>query len=192
LVGFGPNAALCRVAATKKQSAEAKMRIAAPAGDIGMPGTRSVKWKLASKMLANDCFMPELDRVLGKRILLVDDDQGARESIKLLLNIDRHNVLEATNGHEALELFHQSILDLVIIDYFMPQMEGREVAAQIKLSAPYLPILMITAYIEKLVDIDNPVDAVLPKPFGIAELRQAIGRLLNQSGPQSQNLAQNS
>jgi CheY-like chemotaxis protein len=143
-------------------------------------------------MLANDCFMPELDRVLGKRILLVDDDQGARDSIKLLLNIDRHNVVEAKNGQEALELFHQSILDLVIIDYFMPQMEGREVAAQMKLSAPYLPILMITAYMEKLVDINNPVDAVLPKPFGVAELRQAIGRLLNQSGAQPQNLAQNS
>jgi len=136
--------------------------------------------------------MPELDRVLGKRILLVDDDQGARDSIKLLLNIDRHNVVEAKNGQEALELFHQSILDLVIIDYFMPQMEGREVAAHIKLSAPYLPILMITAYMEKLVDVDNPVDAVLPKPFGVAELRQAIGRLLNQSGTQPQNLAQNS
>jgi CheY-like chemotaxis protein len=100
-------------------------------------------------------------------------------------------VVEAKNGQEALELFHQSILDLVIIDYFMPQMEGREVAAQIKLAAPYLPILMITAYMEKLVDIDNPVDALLPKPFGIAELRQVIGRLLNQSGAQPQNRAQN-
>ena len=132
-------------------------------------------------------YMPELDRVLGKRILLVDDDQGARESIKLLLNIDRHNVIEAKNGQEALELFHQSILDLVIIDYFMPQIEGREVAAQIKLSAPHLPILMITAYVEKLVDMDNRVDAVLPKPFGVAELRQVIGRLLNSSGSQPQN-----
>lgn len=123
--------------------------------------------------------MSEPDRVFGKRILLVDDDKGARESIKLLLKIDRHNVVEAKNGQEALELFHQSILDLVIIDYFMPQMEGREVAAQIKLSAPYLPILMITAYLEKLVDTNNQVDAVLPKPFGIGELRQAIARLLN-------------
>jgi len=125
--------------------------------------------------------MPELDRVLGKRILLVDDDQGARESIKLLLNIDRHHVIEAQNGQEALELFNQSILDLVIIDYFMPQMEGCELAAQIKLAAPYLPILMITAYVEKLVDMTNPVDAVLPKPFGIDELRQTIGRLLSQT-----------
>src|SRR3569832_1287745 len=105
-------------------------------------------------------------RVFGKRILLVDDDPGARESIKLLLTIDRHNVIEATNGKEALELFHRDLLDLVIIDYFMPQKEGLELAQNIKLTAPSLPILKDTAYLEKLVDTDKPVDAVLAKPFG--------------------------
>jgi CheY-like chemotaxis protein len=123
--------------------------------------------------------MSEPARVFGKRILLVDDDSGARESIKLLLSIDRHAVVEASNGQEALELFHQGTLDLVIIDYFMPQMKGTELASNIKLAAPSLPILMVTAYSEKLVDLRNPVDAILSKPFGIAELRQAIAQLLN-------------
>jgi CheY-like chemotaxis protein len=123
--------------------------------------------------------MSEPARVFGKRILLVDDDQGARESIKLLLKIDRHSVLEAKNGHEALEIFHQGVLDLVIIDYFMPQMEGGELASHIKHAAPSLPILMVTAYVEKIVDTQTQVDAVLPKPFGVAELRQAIAALLD-------------
>ena len=126
-------------------------------------------------------FMSEQARVLGKRILLVDDDQGARESIKLLLTIDRHSVVEAKNGQEALELFHQMVLDLVIVDYFMPQMEGRELAANIKLTAPSLPILMVTAYLEKLVDTQMEVDAVLAKPFGVDELRRAIASLLEKS-----------
>jgi two-component system response regulator MprA len=129
--------------------------------------------------IAPTSAMSEPVRVFGKRILLVDDDPGARESIKLLLKIDRHNVLEAKNGQEALELFHQALLDLVIIDYFMPQMEGRELATHIKMAAPSLPILMVSAYMEKLVDTNNPVDALLPKPFGIDELRQTIARLLN-------------
>ena len=124
-------------------------------------------------------LMSDPVRVFGKRILLVDDDPSARESIKLLLSIDRHNVIEAKNGQEALELFHRDVLDLVIIDYFMPQMEGTQVAEQIKLSSPTLPILMVTAYMEKLVDRRNPVDAILAKPFGIAELRQVIASLLN-------------
>ena len=48
--------------------------------------------------------MAEQKRIVGKRILLVDDDRGARESIKLLLTIDRHDVVEASGGAEAIEL----------------------------------------------------------------------------------------
>ena len=124
-------------------------------------------------------FMPEQVRVFGKRILLVDDDDGARQSIKLLLTIDRHAVTEARNGLEALELFHQGTFDLVIIDYFMPQMPGTDLAVNLKLTGASVPILMVTAFMEKLVDTDNHVDAMLPKPFGVAELRQAIASLLN-------------
>jgi CheY-like chemotaxis protein len=119
------------------------------------------------------------DRVFGKRILLVDDDAAARQSIKLLLQIDRHDVIEAKSGHEALELFDHGTVDLVIIDYFMPQMEGSKLAEHLKLAAPSMPILMVTAYVEKLVDCHNPVDAIVPKPFGIADLRQSIALLLN-------------
>ena len=126
--------------------------------------------------------MSEPGRVLGKRILLVDDDPAARESIKLLLTIDRHGVVEAKNGQEALQLFSQAPFDLVIIDYFMPQMKGKELAAYIKLAAPLLPILMVTAYLEKLVDTDTQVDGMLPKPFGIAELRGAICKLVGRRG----------
>jgi len=124
--------------------------------------------------------MSEPARVLGKRILLVDDDLGARESIKLLLSIDRHSVIEAKNGREALEKFNQAPFDLVIIDYFMPQMEGKELAANIKMAAPLLPVLMVTAYLEKLVDTGTQVDAMLPKPFAIAELREAISKLVGK------------
>ena len=132
---------------------------------------------LALEMLCID-VMSEPARVLGKRILLVDDDPAARESIKLLLTIDRHCVVEAKNGREALQVFSQAPFDLVIVDYFMPQMEGKELAANIKMAAPLLPILMVTAYLEKLVDTDTQVDAMLPKPFGIAELREAISKLV--------------
>ena len=118
-------------------------------------------------------------RVFGKRILLVDDDASARESIKLLLQIDRHDVIEAKSGPEALKLFPRSQVDLVIIDYFMPQMEGSKLAEHLKLAAPSMPILMVTAYVEKLVDCHNPVDAILAKPFGIADLRQSIASLFN-------------
>ncbi len=123
--------------------------------------------------------MAENKRVVGKRILLVDDDASARESIKLLLTIDRHTVVEAATGPQAIELMRRQPFDLVILDYFMPEMQGCQVARRLKEIAPSVPILMITAYLEKLAEADKPVDAVLGKPFAIQELSQAITRLLS-------------
>ena len=112
-------------------------------------------------------------------MLLVEDDPGARESIELLLTIDRHHVVVAAGGVEAIELAKSQPFDLVILDYFMPGMRGSQLALHIREIAPSLPILMITAYLEQLRDSDKPVDAVIGKPFGVEELRRAIAKLLS-------------
>jgi CheY-like chemotaxis protein len=122
--------------------------------------------------------MADPKRILGKRVLLVEDERGARESIKLLLSIDRHEVVEATGGAEAIVLIKSQPFDLAIVDYFMPDMRGSQLALRVRELAPALPILMVTAYLEQLGEADMPVDAVIGKPFGIAELRQAIAKLL--------------
>jgi CheY-like chemotaxis protein len=104
----------------------------------------------------------------------VEDDPEVRDSIKLLLSIDRHMVTEAANGHEALQLFTGSQFDLVITDYLMPGMLGDELAQNIKSLAPAQPILMVTAYLEKLIEAGKPADAVLGKPLSIGDLRRAM------------------
>jgi len=119
------------------------------------------------------------DRVLGKRILLADDQEGVRAAIRFLLHVDEHQVTEAVNGREALELFRKNQFDLVITDYAMPEMRGNELAAIIKQEAPHQPILMITAYTLEVSDRDQPVDAVLNKPFSFLDLRTTIARLLS-------------
>ena len=121
----------------------------------------------------------EQDRTCGRRILVVEDDAAARESIKLLLQIDRHVVSEAKDGAEALEIVGRQPFDLVILDYAMPGMKGWEVALNIKVKAPALPILMVTAYVEMLSGADKPVDAVIGKPFALDELRNAVAKLLS-------------
>jgi CheY-like chemotaxis protein len=123
--------------------------------------------------------MAEQKRIVGKRILLVEDDAGARDSIKLLLTIDRHNVVEAAEGVEAIELLRSQTFDLAILDYSMPGMQGSQVALRFREIAPSMPILMVTAYLEKLGDSDKPVDAVIGKPFAIGDLRSAIVKLLS-------------
>lgn len=113
----------------------------------------------------------------GKKILLVEDDPEVRASIKLLLSIDRHTVTEAANGHEALQLFTGSRYDLVITDYLMPGMLGDELAQNIKNIAPAQPILMVSAYLEKLVAAGKLADTVLGKPLSVDDLRRAMARL---------------
>jgi len=123
--------------------------------------------------------MAEQKQTIGKRILLVEDDAGARDSIKLLLRIDRHEVVEANGGAEAIELLKSQHFDLAIVDYFMPGMHGSQVALRFREIAPSMPILMVIAYLEKLRDSDKPVDAVIGKPFAIEDLRRAITKLLS-------------
>jgi CheY-like chemotaxis protein len=115
---------------------------------------------------------------LRKRILLVDDQRPVRDSIHLLLGLDGHIVVGAANGVEALALFKPDHFDLVITDFEMPQMKGNELATRIKQVSPSQPILMTTAYAERLGNADNPVDAVLNKPFQLEDLRRAIAELL--------------
>lgn len=120
------------------------------------------------------------DTIGGKRILVVEDERSARESIKLLLTIDRHTVTEATDGAAALEFVSRQPFDLVILDYAMPGMQGWEVALKMRCIAPALPILMVTAFSEKLMGADvSVVNAVLGKPFAMADLRREIAKLVS-------------
>jgi CheY-like chemotaxis protein len=118
-------------------------------------------------------------KVLGKRILLAEDQQDVRELTKLLLDMDEHIVTEAVNGKEALDLFAPDRFDLVITDYLMPLMKGDELARNIKRLAPSEPVLMITGSAAELGGIQASADAILNKPFRFEELRQAVAQLLD-------------
>lgn len=128
-------------------------------------------------MLAFSLAMDTTLITQGKRILLVDDDAPARASIKLLLNIDRHTVTEAANANEALVHFTGAQYDLVIVDYFMPETLGEELIRSVRQLVPQQPVLMVTAYLEKLVDAGQSADLVLGKPLNRDDLRRAITKL---------------
>jgi CheY-like chemotaxis protein len=114
-----------------------------------------------------------------KRILLVDDQPGVRQTCSLLLGIDGHTVEEANSGLEALALFATGRFDLVVTDFTMPGMNGTELARQLKQLVPSLPIVMITGFVNRVENGEDAVDAILPKPFSLDEMRQAIWRVLS-------------
>ena len=115
------------------------------------------------------------------RILLVDDDAEVRDTIKLVLKMERHEVVEASDGRQALDCLKQNHFDLVITDYVMPEMSGDVVATEVKRSNPSTPLIMITANADLLPDRLQGVDRVLSKPFEVSELVQAI-RDIGESG----------
>ncbi len=118
----------------------------------------------------------------GKRILLVEDNPGLRQAIRLLLCLERLTVTEAENGRRACHLFTPGDFDLVITDYAMPEMRGDELARTIKCLVPSQPILMIVSD-GQVLNSDVPVDALLREPFKMAELRQIIAALLSSQRP---------
>lgn len=114
-----------------------------------------------------------------KRILFAEDELSVRWATCLLLDMDEHRVIEASNGGEALDLYSRGEFDLVITDFQMPRMTGNELAEKIKTLSPEQPIIMITAYKERLHDAGIPVNATLAKPFTINDLRGAIADALS-------------
>jgi len=124
---------------------------------------------------------PTSSTTTGKRILLVEDERVTREALHQLLANDSYIIVEANNGAEAFTLFRTGRFDLVITDYEIPFIKGGELAAQIRRLAPRQPILMVTAFPHPP-GSDNPVDAVINKPFAPAQFREVVAELLSRPG----------
>jgi CheY-like chemotaxis protein len=104
------------------------------------------------------------------RILVVDDDAITRMLVKLLLERDRFEVLEAANGRDAIEITGRERPDLLLIDLNMPEMDGYQAIATLRkdLSMATLPILVLTSEegpgIERRV-LELGADDYMLKPF---------------------------
>jgi len=113
------------------------------------------------------------------RILVVDDEPAVGDTVKMLLNIDGHEVETVNSSTEALGLFESGRFDLVFTDFAMPGMNGYQLAAAIKAGAPEQPIVMITGHAGTLLPSPD-VDFVVAKPFLLEDLREAIARVMTE------------
>jgi two-component system cell cycle sensor histidine kinase/response regulator CckA len=109
---------------------------------------------------------------VGATILLADDEPSIRTLIETALSSEGYQVLAATNGLEALDLFDQRIadIDLVITDMCMPYLGGRALLAALQARRASLKCLCITAY---AVDAELGLP-LLHKPFSRRELIQSV------------------
>ena len=106
-------------------------------------------------------------------VLLVDDDVEVRAATAEMLRYVGHDVVEAGSGREALDRLdqHGDRIDLMIVDYVMPGMNGVEVARLGRLKKPHLPILFVTGFADTAV-LAAEVNSrhILRKPFYTADL----------------------
>ena len=117
----------------------------------------------------------------GKRILLVDDDAGVRESLSHVLVSEGYVVIPAPDGQQALALVASAQVDLVLLDLNMPVRNGWDTFERLSFHHPLLPVVLITARPNQLFTaVAAGVGALLEKPMDIPTLLRTIQRLLTE------------
>ena len=111
------------------------------------------------------------------RILVVEDEPIVREVLSVYLIEDHHQITTAVNGRDGLEKFQAGQFDLVLTDRAMPEMNGDQLAAEIKKLKPNQPLILLTGFGDLMIGAgEQPegVDFVVSKPFTLNTLRGAI------------------
>lgn len=116
-------------------------------------------------------------------VLVVDDEKPLRDFVRRNLEARGYKVLTASNGLEAMAVFNNEDINLVILDVMMPHMDGLETTRRIRESSK-TPIIILTALGEesdKVHAFDLGADDYLTKPFGVGELMGRIKAVLRRS-----------
>jgi CheY-like chemotaxis protein len=125
------------------------------------------------------------------RILVIDDDSAVRDAMAFLLRVHGYDVVAAEDGAKGIAAFEAAPVDLVIIDRFMPNMDGTTAIRAIRAKQPKLPIIAISG---ATVDESSAPDHLpagpdfgvlrsLPKPFKPDNLLKIIEEMLAANGP---------
>jgi CheY-like chemotaxis protein len=110
-------------------------------------------------------------------VLLVDDDADSREITAHLLRSRGFDVLVAQSGYEAMRLFAQIRVDVLLADIVMPDLNGIELAKQAKLLQPDLKVLFMTGHYSRAAEAES-LGKLLFKPLRGAEIEAELRKLL--------------
>src|SRR5512147_1114343 len=116
-------------------------------------------------------------------VLVVDDEKPLRDFVRRNLEARGYKVLNAGNGLEALAIFENEQVDLVILDIMMPHLDGLETTRRIR-EESHVPIIVLSAMgeeVDKVRAFDMGADDYLTKPFGVGELLGRIKAVLRRS-----------
>ena len=107
-----------------------------------------------------------------KTILIVDDEKMILNLLAHNLEKEGYNVIEASDGLEAVNIAQEKKIDLILLDVMLPKLDGLSVCKRIK-NMMNIPILMVTAKddeLDKILGLELGADDYITKPFNIREL----------------------
>ena len=122
------------------------------------------------------------------RVLVVDDERGARMALEVPLRLSGYEVVSATGGREAIELGRQRRFDVVLTDIFMPGVRGIEVVREFRRFSPETKIIAMTAQgsLEMALEaIEEGAFDFIAKPFDVDEVLALLSRATRRNAPSS-------
>jgi two-component system chemotaxis response regulator CheY len=128
-----------------------------------------------------------MQKVKGKKVLLVEDDDYVRQLVSLILRAKGYAVVEAVNGRDALDKLTANEVRMVITDIRMPQMDGLQFIRELRKEAVYksLPVVVLTSEVQehkKREAEQAGINGWILKPFIPRQLTHAVESLLGKSG----------
>ena len=114
---------------------------------------------------------------VGKKVLVVDDEDILRMLLTDTLEYDQFIVEEAEDGQEALEKIQSNEYDVIILDYMMPRMTGLELLEHLQSMKLTTPVIMLTAKAQKTDEVAalaKGASYFVPKPFSPNELVELV------------------
>lgn len=112
-----------------------------------------------------------------KKILIADDERGVRFVIKITLEKEGYEVIEADNGYEAINLIREEMPDLAILDIGMPKLNGLEVTKMMRDEkiTKDIPVFISTGFDDMKVKFNGlNIEYFIPKPYDVDILIQKI------------------
>jgi two-component system KDP operon response regulator KdpE len=117
-----------------------------------------------------------------RTVLIVDDEPGLRELVRINLEHSGYVVQQAESGVQALEMIREQPPDIVILDVMMPELDGWETCRRLR-EFSQVPVLMLTAKVETrdiVTGLESGADDYLLKPFNMDELMARVKALLRR------------
>ena len=119
---------------------------------------------------------------MPKKVMIVDDEEDIRISVRQILEISGFEVIPAESGTDCLHKLEHTLPDLVILDIMMPGMNGWDVAAKIKQNPQWqrIPIVFLTAKGDEMSMGMGGLasEAYIVKPFDILTLKDSVEKIL--------------